>query len=409
MTVRSTLSHKYIKRFYLARLISNFGSGMGPIALAFGILHLPRGSAKELGFVLGAQIVAMLCMLPFGGVIADKYGRLRICALSDIVGGAFLLVQVYFFTTGNVPVAALLFSQIGFGLMWGIFWPAFSGALPALLPEAELQQGNAINQFISNFALITGTAIGGYLISAFGSTAALFIDSITFIISGSLVISFRHLTPARAETGASMREDLREGWGVFSSYPWIVVTVAGFSFVVMVWAGAQDVLGPVISLKHFHGAKSWAIVITCESIGYVIGSILGLRIKVKYPMRFLTSLSLTLTIYLLVLSKPMALPAICLAAFFWGITLDLWGSMWGTAFQRTIPREALSRASAFDGMGTMLLRPVGLAIAAPLAGVFGITQTMLIFAATSFVVIIILLMIPAVWRMELDLSFSENS
>ena len=83
--------------------------------------------------------------------------------------------------------------------------------------------------------------------------------------------------------------------------------------------------------------------------------------------------------------------------------------MWGTAFQRTIPREALSRASAFDGMGTMLLRPVGLAIAAPLAGVFGITQTMLIFAATSFVVIIILLMIPAVWRMELDLSFSENS
>jgi MFS family permease len=382
---------------------------MGPIALAFGILHLPRGNAKELGFVLGGQIVAMLCMLPFGGVIADKYGRLRVCALSDILGGAFLLVQVYFFTTGSVPVAALLFSQIGFGLMWGIFWPAFSGALPALLPEEELQQGNAINQFISNFALITGTAIGGYLISAFGSTAALFIDAITFIISGTFVITLRHLTPARVETGASIREDLREGWRVFSSYPWIVVTVAGFSFVVMVWAGAQDVLGPVISLKHFHGAKSWAVVITCESIGYVIGSILGLRIKVKHPMRFLTSLSLTLTIYLLVLSKPLPLPAICLAAFFWGITLDLWGSMWGTAFQRTIPREALSRASAFDGMGTMLLRPVGLAIAAPLAGVFGITQTMLIFAATSFVVIIILLMIPAVWRMELDLSFSENS
>jgi len=409
MTVRRTLSHKYIKRFYLARFVSNFGSGMGPIALAFGILHLPHGSAKELGFVLGAQIVAMLCMLPFGGVIADKYGRLRICALSDILGGAFLLVQVYFFITGSVPVAALFFSQIGFGLMWGIFWPAFSGALPALLPESELQQGNAINQFISNFALITGTAIGGYLISAFGSTAALFIDAITFIISGLFVISFRHLTPARTETGASMREDLREGWRVFSSYPWIVVTVAGFSFVVMVWAGAQDVLGPVISLKHFHGAKSWAIVITCESIGYVIGSILGLRIKVKYPMRFLTSLSLTLTIYLLVLSKPMPLPAICLAAFFWGITLDLWGSMWGTAFQRTIPREALSRASAFDGMGTMLLRPVGLAIAAPLAGLFGISHTMLIFAGTSFVVIIILLMIPAVWQMELEPSFSENS
>jgi len=409
MTVRHTLSHRYVKRFYLARLISNFGSGMGPIALAFGILHLPHGSAKELGFVLGAQIVAMLCILPFGGVIADKYGRLKMCSLADIAGGLFLLVQVYFFFIGHVPVAALLFSQIGFGLMWGIFWPAFSGALPALLPEEELQKGNAINQFISNFALISGTAVGGYLISAFGSTTALFIDAITFLLSGALVISFRHLTPARNETGASIREDLREGWRVFSSYPWIVVTVAGFSFVVMVWAGAQDVLGPVISLKHFHGAKSWAVVITCESIGYVVGSLLGLRIKVKYPMRFLTSISLTLTIYLIVLAKPFPLIAICAAAFFWGVTLDLWGTMWGTAFQRTIPREALSRASAFDGLGTMLLRPVGLAIAAPLAGVFGVSHTMLIFAGISMLVIGILLTLPAVWKMQLDPTFSENS
>ena len=409
MKVGATLSHRYIKRFYLARFISNFGNGMGPIALAFGILHLPRGSAKELGFVLGALTVALLCMLPFGGVIADKYGRIKMCALADVVAGLVLLVQVYYFHTGSVPIAALLFSNIGFGLMWGIFWPAFSGALPALLPESELQQGNAINQFIGNFALISGTAVGGYLISAFGSTLALFIDSLTFIVSGALVVSFKHLTPARKETGASIRTDLREGWRVFSSYPWIVITVAGFSFVVMVWAGAQDVLGPVIALKNFHGAKSWAIVITCESIGYVVGSILGIRIKIKYPMRFLTSISLTLTLYLLTLSGPSPLPVICAAAFFWGVTLDLWGSLWGTAFQRTIPREALSRASAFDGMGTMLLRPVGLAIAAPLASVLGVGHCILIFAGISLVVVVIMLLVPSVRHMQLEPALTENS
>ena len=409
MKVRTTLSHRYIKRFYLARFISNFGNGMGPIALAFGILHLPRGSAKELGFVLGALTVALLCMLPFGGVIADKYGRIKMCALADVVAGLVLLVQVYYFHTGSVPIAALLFSNIGFGLMWGIFWPAFSGALPALLPESELQQGNAINQFIANFALISGTAVGGYLISAFGSTLALFIDSLTFIVSGALVVSFKHLTPARKETGASIRADMREGWRVFSSYPWIVITVAGFSFVVMVWAGAQDVLGPVIALKHFHGAKSWAIVITCESIGYVVGSILGIRIKIKYPMRFLTSITLTLTVYLLTLSRPSPLPVICAAAFFWGVTLDLWGSLWGTAFQRTIPREALSRASAFDGMGTMLLRPVGLAIAAPLASALGVGHSILIFAGISLVVVVIMLLVPSVRHMQLEPALTENS
>ena len=409
MTVRSTLGHRYIKRFYLARFISNFGNGMGPIALAFGILHLPHGSAKELGFVLGALTIAMLCMLPFGGVIADKYGRLKMCAIADIVAGLVLMVQVYYFHTGSVPIAALAFSNIGYGLMWGIFWPAFSGALPALLPEEELQQGNAVNQSIANFALIAGTAVGGYLISAFGSTISLFIDAFTFIISGTLVISFRHLTPARIETGTSMRADMREGWRVFSSYPWIVVTVAGFSFLVMVWAGAQDVLGPVIALKHFHGARSWAIVITCESIGYVVGSLVAIRIKLRFPMRFLTFISVTLTAYLFVLSKPEPLAIICGAAFLWGISLDLWAALWGTAFQRTIPREALSRASSFDGMGTMLLRPVGLAIAAPLASVLGVDHTVLLFAGISLLVILILLALPAVWQMELASPLTENS
>ena len=409
MTVRTTLRYKYIKRFYLARFISSVGNGMGPIALAFGILHLPHGSAKELGFVLGAMTVSMLCILPFGGVIADKYGRIRICAISDIVGGLVLLVQVYYFYLGHVPIAALLFSNIGFGLMWGLFWPSISGVLPALLPEEKFQQGNAINQFIGNFAIIFGTAIGGYLISAFGSTAALLIDSLTFVFSGALVITLRKLTPPRIETGATIGADMREGWRVFSSFPWIVITVAGFSFLVMVWSGAQDVLGPVISLKHFHGAKSWAFVVTFESVGYVVGSLIGIRIKIKYPMRFLTLISVTLTFYLLLLSKPAPLLFIAFGAFLWGVTLDLWGALWGTAFQRTIPREALSRASAFDGLGTLLLRPVGLAIAAPLAGFLGVPHTILIFSGLSLFIIVGLLSIPAVWSMQLAEPSTGNS
>ena len=293
--------------------------------------------------------------------------------------------------------------------MWGLFWPSLSGVLPALLPEEKFQQGNAINQFVGNFAMIAGTAVGGYLITAFGSTVALLIDALTFIFSGCVVMTFRKLTPAREETGASIREDMREGWKVFISFRWIVITVAGFSFLVMVWSGAQDVLGPVIALKHFHGAKSWAFVITLESAGYIVGSLLGIKIKVTYPMRFLTAISVTLTGYLMLLARPAPLLLLAFGAFLWGITLDLWGALWGTAFQLTIPREALSRASAFDGLGTLLLRPVGLAIAAPLAAVLGVSRTITIFAAISLIFILGMLAIPAVWHMKLPDALSENS
>jgi len=72
LDTRQVLAQPYVKRLFVARFISNFGNGMGPIALAFGILALPNGSANLLGLVLGTTTVVFLLMAPFGGVIADK-------------------------------------------------------------------------------------------------------------------------------------------------------------------------------------------------------------------------------------------------------------------------------------------------------------------------------------------------
>ena len=93
---------------------------MSPIALAFVILNLPNGDANLLGLVLGATTVAMLIMAHFGGVLADKLGRIRAVAFADLVGAAGLVVQVFYFATGNVPILVLLLVNINFGLMWGI-------------------------------------------------------------------------------------------------------------------------------------------------------------------------------------------------------------------------------------------------------------------------------------------------
>jgi MFS family permease len=402
MSLKQTLAHRHVKRFYLARFISSFGNGMGPIALAFGILHLKNGSAGELGLVLGSTTVALLCVLPFGGVLADKYGRVFMCGASDIIAGLCLLVQVYYFHTGNVPLVALLFSNIIFGIMWGIFWPSMTGMLPALLPEENLQQGNAINQFLSNFSTIIGTALGGFIVSVYGSTWALGIDAFTFIFAGSMVIGLYKITPRGIVTENSMFQDLRHGWKVFISYPWIVVTVFGFSFLVMAWSAGDSVLGPVISLKSFNGAKSWATVIACETIGYLAGSLIGMKINLKKPMRFLVLITFTLPIYLFLLARPASLVIIMVAAFFWGITLDLWSTIWSTCFQRTIPRESLSRVSAYDALGTMMLRPVGLAIAAPLAAAVGVTRAMEIFSLITLVVVLGVFAFPSVRHMELS-------
>jgi predicted MFS family arabinose efflux permease len=406
---KEVLSHKYVKRLFIARFISNFGNGMGPIALAFGILALPNGSANMLGLVLGATTVVFLLMAPFGGVIADKYGRARMVGLTDMAAGLVLFIQVAYFATGDVPLAVLLITNGFFGLMWGIFWPAFSGLMPAVLPEAGLQKGNALNAFMTNAGVISGAAVAGLLIEVFGVAFTLAIDAASFFISGLMIFTFRHLTPRAEQTENTMLDDLLHGWKVFLSFRWIVIIVGAFSFIVMCWAAAENVLGPLIALEHFNGPKSWSFVISAESAGLIVGSLIAIKIKPKYPMRFLMLSSFTITFYIWSLAKPQSLLMIAFGAFLFGITLDLWGTLWSTALQRKVPRDSLSRVSSFDAMGSMMFRPVGLAIAAPLSTLFGIENFLQILAAITVVAIIVPLLDPQVRNMSYeDMSVNRN-
>ncbi len=401
MSFSELFGYRYIKRFYFARFISNFGNGMSPIALAFGILHLPNGDANLLGLVLGSTTVAMLVMSPFGGVLADKFGRIKAVAFADLIASAGLFVQVAFFATGNVPVIVLLLVNINFGLMWGIFWPAMSGVLPALVPDEHLQKTNSVNNFFSNGAIILGAAVGGIIVAGWGSTWALAIDAATFTVGGLLLFSFRKVAPANNKTENSMFDDLVHGWKIFLSYRWIVVGVFGFSFIVLAWAAGENVLGPLIALEEFNGAKSWSLVLTFEGIGLVIGSIIGIKIRLKYPLRFLLLISFSISLYMWSMAKPQSIWFIAFCALLWGMTIDLWTTIWSTAMAREVPREALSRVSSFDAMGTMLLRPVGLAIAGPLSMAIGISTTLYGLAIFSALFILGMLALPAMRNMQI--------
>ena len=400
--------YRYIKRFYFARFISNFGNGMSPIALAFGILHLPNGDANLLGLVLGATTVAMLVMSPFGGVLADKFGRVRAVAFADLVAAAGLFVQVAYFATGNVPIIVLLIVNINFGLMWGIFWPAMSGVLPALVPDEDLQKTNAVNNLFSNGAIILGAAVGGIIVAGWGSTWALAIDAATFVVGGILLFSFRHVSAKSAPTENSMFDDLIHGWKIFISYRWIVIGVFGFSFIILAWAAGENVLGPLIALEEFNGAKSWSLVLTFEGIGLVIGSIIGIRMKFKYPLRFLLIISFSISLYMWSMARPQSIWFIAFCALLWGITIDLWTTIWATAMAREVPREALSRVSSFDAMGTMLLRPVGLAIAGPLSMAIGLSNTLYALAIFSAILILGMLATPTMRNMQIRYEIKEE-
>jgi len=404
-SVRAILARRNFQKFLAARLISNFGNGMGTIALAFGILHMRGGSATELGIVVGSTTVAYLIVSPLGGVIADRYGRIRMAAITDIWGGVVLLIQALWFTTGHVPFWFLLVAQMNFGVMWAIFWPSLAGVVPALVEEDQLTSGNALTQMTANLMLILGSSVGGWIIATHGSSAALIIDASTFIVAGSIVVTLRHLTLAPDPTENTMLDDLLHGWKVFLSFRWIVIVVFGFSSVFMCWSAIDSVLGPLLAIKKFHGASSWASIVAVEFVGYLAGSLIAIKIRPKYPMRFLLLGTYAICGYLLALAFSNSVIVIAIFAFFFGVNFDLWGAIWTSALQREVPKESLSRVSAFDGMGTLLMRPIGVALAGPISTSIGLKSTFIWMALLCALVVTGMLASPAVWRMQL----TENS
>jgi hypothetical protein len=139
-----------------------------------------------------------------------------------------------------------------------------------------------------------------------------------------------------------------------------------------------------------------------------VGSVIGLKIKLKYPMRFMMAITSTLALYMWALVRPQSLLFIAASAFIWGIALDLWSSVWTTAMVRQVPRESLSRVSSFDAMGSFLFRPVGLMIAGPLSAAIGIPRSMEISAGVVVLVVVLVLLVPEVRNMEMPTSVDSN-
>ncbi|MDO8307433.1 MAG: MFS transporter [Actinomycetota bacterium] len=385
---RALWGSDFYRRLFAARTISNIGNGIMPIALAFGVLALPGATPTSLSIVLAAQAIPLIVMLPIGGVIADRMGRARVIAVTDIVLSGFVATSAALFLTGNATVPLLAILSFCAGVLNGLWWPAMSGLVPEVVTnEDHLQPANAYISVAANGGLVVGSAIGGLLVAAFGSGIAIAIDAASFLIAGLLVFSFRRVSKPHV-SGETMLGDLVHGWRVFTSFRWVVVVVLAFSLIVMVLRGAEEVLGPVLAIERYGGAAGWAVVLGSVSAGLLVGALLASRLRVRRPMVFGMLITLVLPAWLVTLAFAMPLPVVAVGAFAWGLSMELFFILWMTALQTHVPREALSRVSAYDAMGSLMFGPIGLALAGPLVAAVGLTTSFLVAAAVATVAIL---------------------
>lgn len=375
-----------LRRLVISRFVSNLGNGLGPVAVAFGVLELPNGDGKSLSLVMAATSLALVLFSLLGGVIGDRFPRAWVVGGADILLAILVIANGIAYVTGNGSV--ILFTVVGFfsGVLMAIWYPAMS-ALTSDLAEPEiLQDSNAATMLSGNIALILGTAVAGIIVATIGPGWAIIIDGVTFLIAGLLVYSMRSATPVveRSETSSTFHE-IKTGWREFSSRRWVFLVVISFSFVVSMERAVYSVLGPLVADEKLGGPKPWSLILATWAIGSVVGVLFAAKVRPRYPIRVAIIVQFPLFLWFFSLGNTTNVYLIAIFSFFVGIAFDFFYVLWVTTLQQHIPKESLSKVMSYDVLGSLALAPIGIAVAGPIAELYG-TSPVLNVISFAFIV-----------------------
>ena len=382
-----------------ARFISNVGNGLSPIALAYGVLGLAGATPRDLSLVMVSRFAPIIILMLFGGVIGDRFKRNRIVGGADILGSSFAAVSAISFIAGfaNVPLLCLMGGL--FGVLNALWWPAFAGVLPEILPKESLQKGNAVVGLVSNIAVVAGALLGGTLVTLYGSGWALLVDAISFLLAGILVWRI-NLPPLARREKNSMLHDLRVGWREFSSRSWVVVVVVAFTFINFCFEATISVLGPLAFQSGGNGPRNWSFNLAALTSGMIIGGVISIKSHFKRPLLTGMVAIATTAFWNFSIGFSIPLPFLLITAIIAGVALEIFTVVWSTSMQANIPEESYSRVISYDALGSFALAPIGVAVAGPIAQAVGTSDTLIAAGAIVLVAALIPLAFKSVRNLK---------
>lgn len=367
------LRHHNFRCLFLGQAASVVGDQVVILALALFVTQ-STGSPTDLGLVLGAQSLTLVCLLLFGGVWADRLPRQRIMILADAARGLLQALLAILIFTGAVRVWEIVAIAAAYGGFQAFFQPAYAGLVPQTVPEDMIQEARALTESVSNIAFMIGPALGTALVLGVGAGEAFAFDALTFALSALLLLRV-HPRPRGTVAGAAPRESvlhaLRVGYREVRSRTWVWVVIVAFAGTLLCVYAQWYALAPRIARDVYGSTGVFGLLESVAGLGAVVGAVIGLRWRPARPL---------MTGMLLVLAWPVQDGVFALGAPLWlvvpcafvsGFGFALLMIWWETALAHHIPPSALGRVSAWDWMGSTALLPLGFFLAGPLAAALG--------------------------------------
>jgi len=184
------LTHRGFRLLAGGQLASNIGDAAYAVALPWYVLA-DHGGALLLGTVLAAYGIPRTALVALGGHASDRWRPWTVMMGADAVRvlavGALAVLAAASPAHAEllIPVAAVL------GAGEGMFLPASFAIVPSLLPDDQLQAGNALSFGGTQLAALLGPGIGGAVVALLGPAPAFGLDAVSFAVSVATLAGVR--------------------------------------------------------------------------------------------------------------------------------------------------------------------------------------------------------------------------
>jgi len=389
----SPLQHTGYRWLAAALVLSLSSSGLYLLAVVWQVIEL-GGGPGALSLVNTGMAVGMLLTSLLGGALADRIPQRRL--LLAVAGAelAATTAAAVLSMTGLLQVWHLAATSLLIGLAQGLYYPAYSALLPALLPADQLLAANGLEGFLRPLVMqAAGPAAAGAIVAAASPGVALLATAVAAL--GAVLVLLRlPPTPVRrdlaaeaAAAGGSARHpvvavlhDVRAGFAYMATTPWLLSTLLFASVLVLVIIGPLEVLTPfAIRDQTGGGPAEHSLVLAAFGIA---GAVASLAVASRrLPRRYLTVMIMLWgagCVPLAVFGVATELWLIVVAAAVVGATFQGATVIWGTLLQRRVPPAMLGRVSSLDFFVSLAFMPVSMALAGPVSELIGVAATFLL-------------------------------
>jgi MFS family permease len=369
--------------FWLGQVTSVIGTGVSLVALP--ALLLPARGPADFGLVIASEAASSVLLLLFGGVVADRYSRSVVMAISDVlcvigVGGFLLFAE-------RGPLALVMAAACLIGIGSALYQPAHRAAMPQVVPDELLQQANALDSAAKRLGYAAGALLGGLLIAGFGARGAFIFDIATYGVSLATLIWLRLPAVRTDEVTPGVRAVLveaREGMREVRRRPWALIIMIQGTVQVFFLFAPNSALVPIVSLDRW-GPQAYGWLASSGSIGMMVGSALAAKIKTRKPGLLAMHALVPCAILPLCLAVPVSLPVWCAVQFLAWSGIGIFFVFWFTALQTEFPKEVQGRVFSLESIGNFALQPIAIAIAPLLASSIGLTPFAIIAAIVMLI------------------------